>query len=146
MPEAGKSLFDTAAQRLPRWMMAAAAAGVLGAFASGHGRAAAGFAVGSAAAILAYWWLQRALEGALSSGQPRLPQGTVLKLAARYPLLLGVVALFYRTGWLPSRAVMAGLFVPLVGVLIESVVLMPEALRRPASMGKYGPPPAQIHS
>jgi ATP synthase I chain len=146
MPEASKSRFDTAAQRLPRWMIAVAVAGSIIAAALDGANLAAGFAVGSAAAIIAYWWLHRALEGALSSGQPRLPLSAVVKLAARYPLLIGVVALFYRTGWLAPRAVMAGLFVPLAGALVECVLLAAEALRTPHSGTISGPPPAQLHS
>ena len=146
MPEAGKSLFDTAAQRLPRWMLAVGVAASLAAGVLGGWRFGAGFAMGAAVAILAYRWLHLAIEAALDSGQPRLPLSVMLRLAARYPLLLGVVALAYRTGWLPPRAVMAGLFVPLVGALAECVLLASEALRRPASTAKYGPPPAQLQS
>lgn len=146
MPEAAKSLFDTAARRLPRWMAGVALAATLTTVALGHGRFGAGLAVGSAAAIMAYWWLHRALDAALNSGQTRLTQGAVLRLAARYPLLLGVVALFYRTGWLPPRAVMAGLFVPLAGALIECGLLMREALRPSGPTDEYGTPPAQLPS
>jgi len=39
-------------------------------------------------------------------------------------LLIGVVAFFYWTRWLSLSAVIAGLFVPLAGALIECLVLV----------------------
>ena len=141
MPEAGKSRFDTAAERLPLWMMAVALAASLAGAVLGGARFGAGLAAGSAAAVIGYRWLHQALDSALRSGRPRLPMSATLKLAARYPLLLGVVALFYRTGWLPPRAVMAGLFVPLAGALVECALLAAEALRpAPSPQTGSGPP------
>jgi hypothetical protein len=44
------------------------------------------------------------------------------RFVVRYPLAFASVYLFYRTGWLPFAAVLAGLFVPVGGVLIEALV------------------------
>jgi len=111
-------------ERLPRWMVGVAVAGMLTALASGHTRWALGFGTGSCVAILAYRWLHRAIAAALDASLGRTPSGTMTKLLIRYPLLVGVVAFFYWTGWLSLSAVIAGLFVPLAGVLIECVVLV----------------------
>src|SRR5438552_11452596 len=97
---------DRAEARLPRWMAAAAALVAGSALAMGLGRFAGGFALGSLVSILGYSWLHQAIERALRFSAGRLPKGLVVKFAARYPLLLGVVFLFYRTRWLPFDAVL----------------------------------------
>lgn len=146
MRETAKTRLDKAAERLPAWMGAVAVAGTLAALADGHSEWAAGFAVGSVTAILAYWWLHRAVAAALAPGDGRPAGGTMTKLVIRYPLAFGVIALFYFTGWLPLGAVIAGLFVPLAGALVECVVLAVSLIRAPAepveaelTPGEYGP-------
>ncbi len=120
---------DRAEARLPRWMAAAAAVVAGGALAMGHARFAGGFALGSLVAILGYSWLHQAIGSALAFTEGRIPKGLVVKFAVRYPLLLGVVYLFYRTGWLPFEAVLAGLMVPVAGALLECFYQVGEALR-----------------
>lgn len=109
-------------------MMAVTAAGALIGLASRHGRFAAGFALGAAAAILAYSWLHQGVVAALDLGQTRVPKRMVLKLAVRYPLALAVLFLFYRTGWLPFQAIVAGLLVPAAGALVECFYQAGQAL------------------
>ncbi len=115
--------------RLPQWMAAVALAGALTALLSVSARAAAGFALGAAVAILNYRWLHQAVVRALGAAEPRVPKRVVLKFAARYPLAFAGVYLVYRTGWLPLGAVMAGLFVPVGGVLVEAVIQVRYGLR-----------------
>jgi hypothetical protein len=128
--EISNSLLDSAAARLPRWMVGVSVAGMLTAFASGHARWALGFGVGSCVAILAYRWLHRAVAAALDAGSGRPPSGTMTKLLIRYPLTLGVVAFFYWTGWLSLSAVITGLFVPLAGAMTECLVLVGRSFLR----------------
>lgn len=150
---------DAAAARLPRWMAGASVAGALVALLGGHLRWAAGFAAGSGAAILAYWWLQQVVATALDAGEGRPPRGTMIKFAMRYPLLIILLGVVYKTAFLSLRGVVAGLFVPLTGVLIECLIFLgrtafglgtPEGPSCPAPMETRldGPatPPAQIHS
>ena len=106
--------------RLPRWMIGLSVAGVLGALLHGRVSFAAGFALGAALAILNYFWLHQALEHLFATQRSRLPWGVVAKFAVRYPLAVGAIYLFYWTGWLPFTAILAGLFVPVGGVLIEA--------------------------
>lgn len=108
--------------RLPRWMMAWALVGTLVVLCSWHARDAIGFALGAAVAILNYFWLHEAIETLFGARRPRLPRMVVVKLAIRYPLALAGVYFFYRTGWLPFLAILAGLFVAVAGVLTEAVV------------------------
>jgi ATP synthase I subunit len=121
---------DRAEARLPRWMAAAAALLAGTTLAMGRGRFAGGFALGSLVAILGYSWLHQAIERGLTFSQGRLPKGLVVKFAVRYPLLLGVVFLFYRTGWLPFDAVLAGLMVPVAGAMLECLYQVGVSLRR----------------
>lgn len=116
--------------RLPHWMTAGAFVGALVMLLAGYSRAAAGFAVGSALAILNYFWLHQVVETLMTAGQARVPKRVVAKFAARYPLIFAGVYLFYRTGWLPVVAILAGLFVPVGGILIEAVFQIYEGLRK----------------
>jgi len=154
-----KAWMDSAAARLPRWMGAVAGAGSLVALASRHPRWAAGFAAGSGAAILAYWWLQQVVATALDAGDGRPPRGTMIKFAMRYPLLIILLGVVYLTGSLSIRGVVAGLFVPLAGVLIECLMFVarfasgqetPGGPSGPASLGgpleRPATPPAQVRS
>ena len=110
--------------RLPRWMMGLAIAGTLGILLFARLQLGAAFAVGAALAILNYRWLHQAVEALMSSGQRRPAATLYAKMLVRYPLAFAAIYLFYKTGWLPFRAILAGLFVPLGGVLIESLVLI----------------------
>ena len=115
--------------RLPRWMLAVAAAGTLGILLSARVRFGAGFAVGAGLGILNYLWLHHAVEALMLTGQVRPSNAVFAKILLRYPLAFGVIYLFYATGWLPFQAILAGLFVPMGGALIESVVLIREGLK-----------------
>ncbi|MBZ5671720.1 MAG: ATP synthase subunit I [Acidobacteriia bacterium] len=115
--------------RLPRWMVGLACAVTMGILLFGHGRFGAGFALGSALAILNYFWLHQAVEALMSAGQARPAKRVLAKFFVRYPLAFVAVYLFYKTGWLPAAAILAGLFVPAGGVLIEAVVLLRDGLK-----------------
>lgn len=115
--------------RLPRWMVALAAAGTLGVLLFAHVRFGAGFAVGAGLGILNYLWLHEAVAVMMSMGQLRPATAMFAKILLRYPFAFGVAYLFYVTGWLPVQAILAGLFVPLGGALIESVALIRAGLK-----------------
>ncbi|MGH9398087.1 MAG: ATP synthase subunit I [Terriglobia bacterium] len=113
---------ETTAQierRILRWMILVGAAASVGAAVFFHARLAGGVAAGAAISVLGYFWLMEAMSSALGSGQARITKGLVIKLILRYPILLGALYLFYRTKWLPTGAVLAGLFVPLAGGVVE---------------------------
>jgi ATP synthase I chain len=85
-------------------------------------RFAAGLALGAALAVLNYYWLHQAIVALASTGQARVPRLVVAKFALRYPLAIAGLYLLYMTGWLPFAAILAGLFVPVAGVLAEAIV------------------------
>jgi len=115
--------------RLPRWMIALSVVATVGVLAAGQVRFAAGIALGAGVAILNYFWLHQAVEALFNAGRARVPKWLLLKVVARYPLAFGGVYLFYRTGWLPFQAILAGLFVPVAGVLIEAMLQILRGLR-----------------
>jgi hypothetical protein len=115
--------------RLPRWMAGLACAVTLSILSFGHVRFSAGFALGSGLAILNYFWLHQAVEALMSAGEVRVPKVLLAKFFLRYPLAVAAVYLFYRTGWLPVTAILAGLFVPVGGVLIEAAVLLRDGFK-----------------
>jgi hypothetical protein len=83
---------------------------------------AVGFVLGAALGILNYYWLHEAVEALVEAGQSRIPKSVVAKFLIRYPLAFGLVLVFFKTGWLPPMAILAGLFVPVAGVLIEAII------------------------
>ena len=52
-----------------------------------------------------------------------------MKFLLRYPLAVLAIYLVYRRDWLPLGAILAGLFVPVGGVLIEAMVQLKEGFR-----------------
>lgn len=121
---------ERAEARLPRRMIALALVSGVAALISGHARASAGFALGSALAIVNYYWLHSAMTTLFDAGNARLPKRTAVKFALRYPLAFGAVYFFYRTELLPFGAVLGGLFVPVGGALIEAVLQLGKGWRQ----------------
>jgi len=118
----GKVDLARAEARLPRWMLAAALVGTIAILASGHLRWALGFSVGATLAILNYYWLHDGITALFDAGTTRIPKRVVAKFVLRYPLTFAGIYVFYRAGWLPFVWVLAGLFVPAVGILFEAVL------------------------
>jgi len=112
-------------------MIALALVGAVAALISGHARAASGFVLGSALAIVNYYWLHSAMTTLFDAGNARLAKRTAVKVALRYPLAFGVVYFFYRTELLPFGAVLGGFFVPVGGALIEAVLQLGKGWRQP---------------
>lgn len=110
-------------------MIACGVAGAGVAAAVGEPGTAGGFSLGAALAILSYYWLHQSIQKVFAAGHARLPKRVLVKMLLRYPLAIGAVFLFYRTGWLPFGAILAGLFVPLAGVLMEAILCLGEGFR-----------------
>jgi hypothetical protein len=108
--------------RLPRWMALCSLLALVAILLCRRFAIAAGFALGAALGILNYYWLHQAVEALTKAGQSRIPRRVTAKFLLRYPLAFGLVLVFFKTGWLPPMAILAGLFVPVAGVLIEAIV------------------------
>ena len=116
--------------RLPRWMVLIAAMGASGLFITGRGRAGLGFAIGAFFGILNYYWLHESVEALANAGMVRPPKRVIAKFLVRYPLVIAILYLFYRTRWLPFMAIISGLFVPAGGILVESPFLIRDGLHK----------------
>ncbi len=124
-----QATLESAEARLPRWMAGFAVAGTLvGLFAVG-GRAACGFGLGAAIAMVGYSWLHKAVVSLMNAGRVSPSRMMLGKLLVRYPLAIVVIFVFYRENWLPIEAVVAGFFVPMAAALAESVFQVGSALR-----------------
>ena len=83
--------------------------------------AALAFVLGAVLGTVNFHWLHRAIYGVLDDPAKKVPKKVVLKVLLRYPLMLALVGLVYWTGRLPALGIIAGLFVPVVGVLLALV-------------------------
>jgi len=108
--------------RLPRWMGLCGVVALLVMLLFRQLMVAVGFALGAALGTLNYYWLHEAVGALTQTRQSRVPKLLVAKFLIRYPLAFGLVIFFFKTGWLPPMAILAGLFVPVAGILIEAIV------------------------
>jgi len=76
-----------------------------------------------------YYWLHQAVETLFRVNSARVPRKVLVKFLLRYPLAVLAIYLVYRRDWLPLGAILAGLFVPVGGVLIEAMVQLKEGFR-----------------
>ncbi|HUY14509.1 MAG TPA: ATP synthase subunit I [Terriglobia bacterium] len=106
-------------RRMPRWMVAILVVVCATFVVRGEWRFSLGLVVGAVAGILNYLWLYEAVESMFSAGQSKVPRPILIKMVLRYPLVFGGVLFFYWTGWLPFSGVIAGLFVPVGGMMLE---------------------------
>ena len=114
--------------RMPRWMMLCGLLAVIVILLYRQLSMALGFALGAALGILNFYWLRKAVEVLAQAGQSRIPKSVVAEFLLRYPVAFGLVLVFFKTRWLPPMAILAGLFVPVAGVLIEAVIQLGEGL------------------
>lgn len=106
----------------PRWMGALALVSAFGVLGRWGGATAAAFALGALVGILSYHWLHKGIATVLGDPSREVPRRLVTKVLLRYPLVLGLVVLVFWTGWLPTLGVIAGLFVPVAGILMALIV------------------------
>ena len=114
--------------RLPRWMFLCGLAALIVMLLFRQVMIATGFALGAALGIVNYYWLHEAVGALAKAGEARVSRLLVAKFLIRYPLAFGVVILFFKTRWLPPMAILAGLFVPVAGLLIEAIVQIGDGL------------------
>ena len=108
--------------RLPRWMAVCGLAALIVMLLCRQVLIAVGFTLGAALGTLNYYWLHEAVGALTKAGQARVPKLLVAKYVIRYPLAFGLVIFFFKTRWLPPMAILAGLFVPVAGLLVEAIV------------------------
>jgi hypothetical protein len=91
-------------------------------------RAAAGVALGAALAWVNYRWLKQGVAAlahlfAAQAGaaEVRIPKGVYVKFLGRFALLIVVVYVILSRSWVPTVAVLVGLFSLAAAVLIEMI-------------------------
>jgi ATP synthase I chain len=126
-----QAMLERAEARLPRWMMVFAVTGTITALLVQGTRAAGGFALGAAVAMVGYSWLHKAVVSLMDAGRVRPSRWMLGKLLVRYPLAIAIIFVFYRENWLPIEAVVVGLFVPMAGAMAESILQIGSVLRHP---------------
>ncbi len=109
-------------------MMIVACLGTLAILFAGNLRNSIGFGLGAGLAILNYRWLHDVIESLFDRSHARVPPMVIAKFGIRYPLAIATVLVFYKTGWLPFVSILAGLFVPVCGVLVEAVFQIREGI------------------
>jgi hypothetical protein len=114
--------------RMPRWMLLCGLLALTVILLWGQYGIAVGFALGAALGILNYYWLHDAVEALMKAGQSRIPKSVVAKFLIKYPVAFCLVLVAFKTGWLPPMAILAGLFVPVAGVLIEAIIQLGDGL------------------
>jgi len=114
--------------RLPRWMLLCGFVALIVILLYRQVLIAAGFALGAGLGILNYYWLHEAVGALAKAGEARIPKLLLAKFLIRYPLAIGLIIFFFKKDWLPPMAVLAGLFVPVAGILIEAIVQIGDGL------------------
>ena len=116
--------------RMLRWMIALAALAIIALLATGRFQVTLAFAIGAALGALNFHWLWQTGRILMESQTARVPRMTIFLIILRYPLSFAGLFILCYTRWLNPLPVIAGLFVPSGGVLLESLLMVREDLRR----------------
>lgn len=132
MPGPLEAATSKAEARLLGWMLAWSALGSVASLIGWGTRGAGGFALGAALAILNYLWLHQAIVALMDAGRVRVPKRVLVKFILRFPLAIAGLYGLHKTGWLLFSGILAGLFVPVGGILVEAGIQIAGGLRTSA--------------
>ena len=116
--------------RMLRWTIALAILGVIPILVIWRFQVALAFAIGATLGALNFHWLWQTGRVLMESQTARVPRMTIFLIILRYPLSFAGLFILCYTRWLSPLPVIAGLFVPSGGVLLESLLMVREDLRR----------------
>lgn len=88
------------------------------------------FAFGGVLAYANYRWIVAVVDALLRAQRTKLPRGTTLKLLLPLALLAALLYVIFSRSLLPAAGVFAGLFLLVVGVLLEGVYEVALGARR----------------
>ncbi len=122
--ESGEDFYSHAAERIQKFMLVIAVAGLITAFSYFGWRTGTGFALGSGIAYLNFHWLKKVVAGlaelAVSSGTAPSSRGVVHRFLLRY-FLMAIVAFVILTVSRESLyGLFAGLFLPVAAIFCEA--------------------------
>jgi dipeptide/tripeptide permease len=93
-----------------------------------------GFAVGSAIALVNFYWLKRVVSAladrATRTGQRQSSSGMVLRFLLRYGMIAAGVYVIFRVSSVSGYGLLAGLFLPVGGIACEAAYELYVGLRR----------------
>ena len=110
--------------RMLRWMVALAVLAGIAILATGRFQVPLAFAIGATLGALNFHWLWQTGKVQMESQTARVPRLTVFLLVVRYPLSFAGLVILYYSRWLSPLPVIAGLLVPIGGVLLETLRLV----------------------
>jgi len=88
------------------------------------------FGFGGLLAYANYRWIVAIVDALLRAQRAKLPRGTTVKLLLPLVLLAAVLYVIFSRSLLPAAGVFAGLFLLVVGVLVEGVYEIARGARR----------------
>ncbi len=129
-----ESFYGNAYSRIVRFMVAAAAAGTVAVALAAGGKWALGFVVGCAISFVNFYWLKvivSAMAERITSGRSRESGGgLILRLLLRYLLIAIILYVIFSVSLASVYGVLAGLALPVAGILCEAAYETYVALRR----------------
>lgn len=130
------NFYDRAYPRIVRAMFVVAVLATAVLLAVGDWRTAAGFLVGCAVALLNFHWLKRVVsvlaDKSTASGRPQSSSGVVVRFLLRYLLMALAAYVIFRVSLASLYGLLAGLFLPVAGIMAEAGYELYATLRRRA--------------
>jgi hypothetical protein len=134
--EASERFYSGALERIRRFMLALAFALTLACWLRFGWRLALGFAAGCAIAYLNFYWLKRVVSAladkVTNTGERQSGQGAFLRFLLRYFLIALGAYLIFKISPGSLYGLLAGIFLPVAGIICEGAYEMYVALRRGA--------------
>ncbi len=119
IPESERRLLAGAEGRLVRFVLVLGLLGTVAILFGWGWRAAVGFLIGAALALLNYWWISQAVSALARAGRARPSNLTYFKFFGRYALIGVVVYVIFSRSLVPILAVMGGLLILVPAVAAE---------------------------
>lgn len=131
---ASELFYSGALRRIPRFMVAVALLLNAATWLLYGWRIALGFFCGCAIAYLNFHWLDRVVSAladrATQTGRKQSSSGVVFRFLVRYFLMAGAAYVILNVSRASLYALLAGLFLPVVGIACEAAYELYAALRR----------------
>ncbi len=119
IPDSERRLLAGAEGRLVRFVLVSGALGIVAAWLGWGWRAAVGFSIGAALALLNYWWISQAVAALARAGRAKPSRLAYIKFFGRYALIGVVVYVIFSRSLVPIVAIIGGLLILVPAVAAE---------------------------
>ena len=130
------NFYDRAYPRIVRSMAVVAVVGTVVLLTAIHWKVAAGFLVGCVIAVLNFHWLKQVVSAiadkTTATGKPQSSSGVVFRFLLRYLLMALVAYVIFRVSLTSLYGLLAGLFLPVAGIMAEAGYELYATLKRRA--------------